>query len=78
MTISFLSVLGSCTPLLDRNKALLEIVLKDMKGLVLQVMAVVMVYVDICAEGNVPVYCNKAMGIKMQNHAGVILVHTVI
>ena len=76
MTISFLSVLGSRTPLLDRNKALLEIVLKDMKGLVLQVMAVVMVYVDICAEGNV--YCNKAMGIKMQNHAGVILVHTVI
>ena len=61
------------TPLLDRNKTVFEILLKDMtiKSLVLQLrlMALVIVYVEICARENVPVYCNKATGIDMQNDA---------
>ena len=42
-------------------------------------MALVMVYLDICAGGNGPIYCNKAGGIYMQNLvvAGVIVVHIV-
>ena len=59
------------TPLLDRNKAVFETLLKDMviKSLVLQLnlMTLVMVYVEICAREDVPVYCNKATGIDMQN-----------
>ena len=41
-----------------------------MKSLVLQLklMALVMVYVEICAR-DVSVNCNKATGINMQNHA---------
>ena len=41
-----------------------------MKKLVLQLklMALVMVYVEICARGNVPAYCNKTTGVDMQNH----------
>ena len=61
------------TPLLDRNKTVFEILLKDMtiKSLVLQLrlMTLVMVYVEICARENVPVYCNKATGVDMQNDA---------
>ena len=61
------------TPLLDRNKTVFEILLKDMamKSLVLQLelMALVMTYVEICARSNVSVYCNKETGIDMQNHA---------
>ena len=39
------------------------------KSLVLQLklMILVMVYIEICARENVPVYCNKATGIDMQN-----------
>ena len=59
------------TPLLDRNKAVFETLLKDMviKSLVLQLnlMTLVMVYVEICAREDVPVYCNKVTGIDMQN-----------
>ena len=42
-----------------------------MKSLVLQLklMALVMVYVEICARGDVSVNCNKATGINMQSHA---------
>ena len=42
-----------------------------MKSLVLQLklMTLVMVYVEICARGDVSVNCNKAKGINMQNHA---------
>ena len=42
-----------------------------MESLVLQLklMALVMVYVEIYARGNIPVYCNKAIGINMQSHA---------
>ena len=42
-----------------------------MKSLVLQLklMALVMVYVEICARGDVSVKCNKATGINIQNHA---------
>ena len=47
----------------------------------LKLMALVMVYVEICARGNVPFYC-KATCINMQNFAvagvRVIVVHTVI
>ena len=61
------------TPLSDRNKTVFEILLKDMaiKSLVLQLklMTLVMVYVEICARENVPVYCNKATGVDMQNDA---------
>ena len=35
----------------------------------IQFMALVMVHVEICARGNVPIYCNKATGIDMKNHA---------
>ena len=35
----------------------------------LKLIALVTVYVEICAGGNVPVYCNKARGIGKQNHA---------
>ena len=46
--------------------------LKDMeiKILVLQLNSttLVMVYVEICARENAPVYCNKATGIDMQNY----------
>ena len=31
----------------------------------LKLMVLVMVYVEICARENVPVYCNKATGIDM-------------
>ena len=45
----------------------------------LKLMTLVMIYIEICARGNVPIYC-KATGIDMQNLAvaGVIVVHTVI
>ena len=60
-------------PLLDRNKIVSEILLKGMaiKRWVLQLklMTLVTVHVEICARGNVPVYCNKATAIAMQNHA---------
>ena len=53
-----------------------------MKSLVLQLklMALVMVYVEIYARGNIPVYCNRAKGINMQSHAvaGFVVVNTVI
>ena len=41
------------------------------KSLVLQLelMTLVIVYVEICARENVPVYCNKATGVNMQNDA---------
>ena len=41
------------------------------KSLVLQLklMTLVMVYVEICARENVPVYCNKATGVDMHNDA---------
>ena len=41
------------------------------KSLVLQLklMTLVMLYVEICARENVPVYCNKATGADMQNDA---------
>ena len=59
--------------MLDRNKAVFEIMLKDMaiKDLVLQLklMTLVMVYVEICTTENVPFYCNKATGVDMQNDA---------
>ena len=67
------------TQLLDRNKTVFEILLKDMaiKSLVLQLklMTWVMEYVEICARESVPVYCNKATGLDMQNDAvaGVII-----
>ena len=62
------------TRLLDRNKTVFKILLEDMaiKSLVLQLklMTLVMVYVEICARENVPVYCNKATGVGiMQNDA---------
>ena len=61
------------TPLLDRNKTVFKILLIDMtiKSLVLQLklMPLVMVYVEICARENAPVYCNKATGVDMQNDA---------
>ena len=43
----------------------------DIKSLVLQLklMTLVMVYVEICARENAPVYCNKATGVGMQNDA---------
>ena len=39
------------------------------KSLVLQLklMTLVMVYVEICARENVPVYCNKATSVDLQN-----------
>ena len=41
------------------------------KSLVLQLklMTLVMIYVEICARENVPVYCKKATGVDMQNDA---------
>ena len=56
------------TPLLDRNKTVFKILMKILV-LQLKLMALVMVYVEICARVNVPVYCNKAAGIDMQNYA---------
>ena len=60
-------------PLLDRNKTVFEILLKDMvmKKFVLQLKLVrlVIVYVEICARENVAIYFNKATGIDKQNHA---------
>ena len=32
-------------------------------------MTLAIVYVEICARENVPVYCNKATGANMQNDA---------
>ena len=32
-------------------------------------MTLVMVYVEVCARENVPVYCNKATGVDIQNDA---------
>ena len=67
------------TQLLDRNKTVFEILLKDkaIKCLVLQLklMTLVMEYVEICARESVSVYCNKATGLDMQNDAvaGVII-----
>ena len=47
----------------------------------LKVMSFVMVHVEICARGNIPIYY-KATGIDMQNLAAagviVIMVHTVV
>ena len=39
------------------------------KSLVLQLklMTLVMGYIEICARENVPIYCNKATGVDMQN-----------
>ena len=73
------------TPLFDRNKTLFEILLKGMakKSLdrQLKLMTLVMVYAEICARGNVPIYY-KATDINMQNLAFtgvmVIVVYTVI
>ena len=76
---TFACVRKVATPLLDRNKTVFEILLKDMaiKSLVLQLklMTLVMEYVEICARESVPVYCNKATGLDMQNDAvaGVII-----
>ena len=41
------------------------------KSLVLQLKltTLVMVFVEICARENVPVYCDKATGVDMQNDA---------
>ena len=59
--------------MLDRNKTVFEILLKDMtiKSLVLQLklMTLVTLYFEICARENVPVYCNKAKGVDMENDA---------
>ena len=59
-------------PLFDRKKAVSEILLKDMAIKILyhqlMLMALVMVYVEICARGNVPIY-HKAWAIEMQNFA---------
>ena len=59
--------------MLDRNKTVFEISLKDMdiKSLVLQLklMTLVMVYVEICVRENTPVYCNKATCLDMLNDA---------
>ena len=56
-----------------RNKTVFEISLKDLdiKSLVLQLklMTLVMVYVEICARENAPVYCNKVKCIDMLNDA---------
>ena len=43
----------------------------DIKSLVLQLklMTLVMVYVEICARENAPVYCNKATCVDMLNDA---------
>ena len=35
----------------------------------LKLMTLMMVYVEICARENVPVYCNKATDVDMQNDA---------
>ena len=63
----------AATPLLERNKTVFEVLLKDMaiKSLVLglKLMTLVMVYVEICARENVPAYCNKATDVDMQNDA---------
>ena len=60
-------------PLLERNKTVFEVLLKDMaiKSLVLglKLMTLVMVNVEIYARENVPVYCNKATDVDMQNDA---------
>ena len=86
MTISFLSVLGKFPPhCLIETKPVFEILLKDMamKSLdrQLKLMTLVMVYIEICARGNVAFYC-KATGIGTQILAVarviVIVVHTVI
>ena len=43
----------------------------DIKSLVLQLklMTLVMIYVEICARENAPVYCNKATCVDMLNDA---------
>ena len=51
------------TPLLDRSKTALEIFLKD------KLMTLALLYVEICAREDVPVYCNKGTSIDMQNDA---------
>ena len=38
-------------------------------ALQLHLTELVMVYVEICARENVPIYCTKATGIDMQNDA---------
>ena len=59
--------------MVDRNKTVFEIPLKDMaiKSLVLQLklITLMMVYLETCARENAPVYCNKATGVDMQNDA---------
>ena len=71
------------TPWFGKNKTVLEILMKGMamKSLYdqLKLMILVMVYIEIYARGNVPIYY-KATGIYMQNLvvAGVIVVHIVI
>ena len=61
------------TPLLNRNKTVFEISLKDMdirsSVLQLKLTTVVMVYVEICARENAPVSCNKATCVDMVNDA---------
>ena len=61
------------TPLLNRNKAVFERLLRDMaiKSLVLQfkLMTLVILFVEICAKENVPIYCNKATGVSLRNDA---------
>ena len=64
MTTSFLSVLGKLLPhCFIETKTVFEILLKDiaMKGLdhELKLMALVMVYVEICATGNIPICYKK-------------------
>ena len=59
--------------MLDRNKTVFGILLKDMdiKSLILQLklMTLVMVYVENWARENAHVYCNKATGVDMENDA---------
>ena len=56
-----------------RNKTVFEISLKDIdiKSLVLQLklMTLVMVYVEICAKENAPVYCDKATCVDVLDDA---------
>ena len=56
-----------------RNKTVFEISLKDIniKSLVLQLklMTLVMVYVEICAKENSPVYCDKATCVDVLDDA---------
>ena len=59
--------------MLDKNKTVFEISLKDMDIKIfvvqLKLMAMVMVYFQICAIENALVYCNKATCVDMLNDA---------